>query len=181
MPVTQLVSRITRYDGEVESAEVLKRIAELEDRALAQYRITQTRTGLPLYPGIILRSADDAVKFLDERDYNIDRFTVTKISGPDELSQEDRDELDALRQLNESGRAMFGSQQWITDSVLLRPNNFFDGDWARSEAGNRLGAYDYQLDEWPFGDTDWSVAAGELLEAEYLSVEFGDVTFWGAN
>jgi hypothetical protein len=95
------------------------------------------------------------------------------------LSLGDEEELEQLRKLNEAGRNQFGFERWITFSVLLRSDDYCDSGWARDQAAEKLGVSNYRLDEWPLAGINWTAAATELLEADYLPVDFNGVKFWG--
>jgi hypothetical protein len=165
--------RITPAAIEIESADILKRIAELEDAAPAAFRLVRNRTRGQLTP--VFPSMTAALAYLEEEDLNPERFTVKEVKG--ELTGDDQKELDELRKLNDAGRAQFGSTPWITAGVLLRRDEECDEDWARDQARAELGVS--YVDDWPLSLIDWSEAARDLLEADYLSVELDGTTYWG--
>ena len=184
MPVL-LASRITPGDMTIESADVLKRIVELEDlrvkeAQLSVYKITRNRNGENLFTPSTLRNKADAVAYLDSRDYDQTRFNISRVRGP-EFSEDDKAELIRLQVLNDTGRSEFGSQRWITDSVQLLSDDFCDSDWARQQAVERLKISTYRLDEWPFNNVDWGELGGELLESEYTQIDFNGFTYWGKS
>lgn len=174
-------TRITPADTVFESAEVLNRIAELEDSAaIVRYRVTQRRNGRVLSPESgILRTFAEAVDFLDERDYNQARFTIDPVKGL--LSDEDQQELALLKKLNEAGRDQFGSPQWVTAGVRLYSDEFFTEEWARNRAVTQLKIASYRLDEWPLSLIAWDHAAQAVLDDKYTSVDFGNEVFWGSD
>lgn len=174
-------TRITPADTVFESAEVLNRIAELEDSAaVVRYRVIQKRNGQILNPvDRTLRTVADAENYLDERDYNQARFTIEPVKGP--LSDEDQQELTLLKKLNEAGRDRFGSPQWVTAGVRLYSDEFFTEEWARNRAVTQLKIASYRLDEWPLSLIAWDSAVEQLLDDNYTSVGFGGQTFWGSD
>lgn len=174
-------TRITPADTVFESAEVLNRIAELEDgAAVVRYRVTQKRNGQALNPADrTLRTYAEAVDFLDERDYNQARFTIEPVKGP--LSDEDQEELTLLKKLNEDGRDRFGSPQWITAGVRMYNDEYFTEDWARNRTVAKLNVAPYRLDEWPLNLIAWDHATQAVLDDKYTSVDFGNEVFWGSD
>jgi len=165
--------RITPKAVEIESADILKRIAELEDAAPAAFRLVRNRSGGQLTP--VFPSRFTALTYLDEEDLNPERFTVKEVKG--EFIGDDQVELNELRKLNDAGRSQFGSTQWITAGVLLRRDEDCDEDWAQDQARAELGVP--YVDIWPLSLIDWSEAARDLLESDYLSVVFDGTTYWG--
>ena len=166
-------NRITPKAVEIESADILKRIAELEDAAPAAFRLVRNRSGGQLTP--VFPSRFTALTYLDEEDLNPERFTVKEVKG--EFIGDDQVELNELRKLNDAGRSQFGSTQWITAGVLLRRDEDCDEDWAQDQARAELGVP--YVDIWPLSLIDWSEAARDLLESDYLSVVFDGTTYWG--
>jgi hypothetical protein len=179
MPALAL-NKITSTDTVIESAEVLKRIAELADTRTVAYIIKQNRTSndFPFaYQSFSTREA--AVNWLDERDYQVTRFTVSeRITG---LTDTEQDELAKLEELNSAGRTLFGPTAWITDSVRLYNDEFFSEAWARNQTRRRLGISAAQLNEWPLSLINWDHAVAALLDDKYRYVQFNDVTFWGST
>lgn len=175
VPVQRSVGgeRITPAAVEIESADVLKRIAELEDAAPAAFRLVRNRSKGQLTP--VFPSMTAALAYLDEEDLDPERFTVKEVIG--ELTGDDQKELNQLRKLNDAGRLQFGSTPWITAGVLLRRDEDCDDDWAQDQARAELNVP--YVDVWPLDQIDWSAAATDLLESKYLTVDFNGTTYWG--
>jgi hypothetical protein len=170
--------KISSTDYSIESADVLNRIAEL-DAVEGGYSIRRTSNvidGGPLFTTRQFDSERAARAYLDDQDYNPDRFTFEKIRD-DSLTQE----LENLRELNDRGRIAFGPYRWITQGILLHARGYFDDKWARARAVNDLKISDYQLDEWPLSFVDWNNAARELRDAEYTDVMYDGTYFWGSD
>ena len=70
--------------------QVTRRISELEESGDTEYKITRDRNGEVLEDGF--PSEDDAYEYLDDNDYDRDRFTVD--GG---LDEDDQEELENLR------------------------------------------------------------------------------------
>lgn len=165
--------RITPSAAAINSTDVINRIAQLEDTP-DNYTIIRTKTGARLVFSITFTSEADALSYLDDRDYNVDRFTITP-----QRSAADTEELKLLRTLNSDGGARFGLSQW-TSGVQLSEDGTFTEEWAQNEAIRRLKIADSSvLNEWPLSEIDWGDAAQNLLDAEYYSVTVGTETFWG--
>jgi hypothetical protein len=174
---------IKNTDYQVDSADVLKRIAELEEsNRTLRYRITRNRNGVIFTSE--LETSEAARQYLDERDFQPDRFTVDAYQVTvRSLGDSDQNELTALRSLNRDGKASFGSFRWVTDNVRLHARSYFDSAWARDRAQTVLGiGPSEQLDEWPLSlIRDWEYAARQLRDREYTAVLYDGVYYWGCD
>lgn len=177
-------------DTEIDSANVIERIAELEDELRRQgdksWRIIRNRTGTVLTDGSpdgaeprTFRTSFEARAFLDTGDYNQDRFEIRYV--PAGLSENDSAELNRLRELDRDGQDTFGVLAWRDLGVLLRPDGYFDEDWAKDQARDELGIGRSRLDEWPLNLVDWDDAAQQRLDGSYSKVAFEGNDFYGRN
>jgi hypothetical protein len=173
-------ARITPSATTIESADILKRIAELEDNRPAVEKITINRSSSgELFTYKNFATLTEAREYLDLRDYNLDRFTIQ--GGPVALSLDDQEELRELKELNDAGRTAFGSPQWITAGVKLYNDEFFTEEWARNKTVEQLGVSFYRLDEWPLSLIAWDDAVEQRLNDNYTRIAFGDQIFWGSD
>lgn len=175
--------RITASDLAIESSDVLNRIAELEGRpktsGISAVVRRNPRPGQERVLGSFAAIAD-AVAFIDDNDYDRTRVGV-EITGGGGDRTADIDELDRLRRLNEAGRAMFGSSQWITSGVRLYEAEFFDSDWARDQAAEELNIDRDDTSSWPLSLIDWDSAAEYRRDLDYLRIQFDGENYYGVN
>ncbi len=184
--VTQAAGQaITATDDEITSTAVNDRVAELETKGTGlAFTVTRDRTRelLPGFGGkpLTFNTAARAIEYLDDLDFDPARFTVNTVPS---LTADETAELNGLRNLAQAGRLIFGFDRWNTTKVLLRPDRYFSRDWARQQAGEKFGLRADQVIEttWPFAFTDWSEAARDLKENQYLRIYAFDEgkVFWG--
>jgi hypothetical protein len=173
--------RITVSDEEIESSAILTRIAELQDRKReTRYNVVRRspRSGQARVIGGRYGSFQAAVTFIDDNDYDIAKVGVEVIGGEGNLA--DAEELEKLEALNQAGLTVFGSNQWITQSVRLYNGSFFDENWARNQAAEELPD-PQNVDSWPYTLIDWDYAANERLSTDYRRVEFDYTNYYGVN
>ena len=110
---------------------------------------------------------DDVIDSRDvtERIAELDELTH------DEITVEDRAELDMLRSLASEGEQ--ASEDWPHGATLIRDSYFVT---YAQELAEDIGAIDESA-RWPATCIDWEQAAGEL-QMDYTSVEFDGVTYW---
>jgi hypothetical protein len=171
---------ISISDDDINSADVIRRIAELED-ALAKaprYVITRqiVREGQDRELGRF-KTAVAAEEFISFNDYNRGRVDVDIADA--KLNEEDEAELESLQRLSAAGRTLFGTTQW-TNGVLLQCSGFFDASWARGLAADELKPLD-GVDSWPLNLVDWEEAADQRRDSDYLRIEFDDENYWGVR
>lgn len=85
---------------------------------------------------------------------------------------EEGEELTTLKALAEEGES---SPDWPHGETLIRDSYF--RDYAEQLADD-IGAIDTRKSRgWPLDYIDWDAAA-EALQQDYMSVDFGGVTYW---
>lgn len=87
-----------------------------------------------------------------------------------DFAEDEQEELEILQALAEEGS---GSPDWQHGETLIR-DSYFE-TWAQ-EFAEEIGAIKKSV-VWPYTFIDWERAASELQQ-DYMSVEFGDVTYW---
>ena len=114
---------------------------------------------------------DNGQDIIDSRDV-IERVAeLTKKAEDVGLTDEERDELDALADL--ASEAEGYTSDWVYGEALIR-DSYFE-EYAR-ELADDIGAIDANA-SWPLGCIDWERAASELQQ-DYTSVDFDGVTYW---
>lgn len=176
------LNRINTDVNEITNGQVLARIAELEDATssaprYAVRRLT-ARAGQELELGRF-ETEKLAFEFIDFNDYDGFRLKVDNDAAP-ALDADDQEELDRLRDLSEAGMRQFGSYEWISANIVLHDVSYFDRTWARQQAQDEFGP-DANLDDWPLDQIDWDEAADQRRDGDYVAVNFGTETYWGAN
>lgn len=174
--------RISSIDMAIESSDVRLRITELEGRPRVVTSAVVRRNPRPGQDRVLgsFAAIVDAVAFIDNNDYDKTRVGVEITSGGD--NEADRLELERLRLLNDAGMSVFGDVQWTTGGVRLYESDFFDSDWARSQAQEELNLADSSdLDSWPLSLIDWDRAAEYRRDLDYSRVVFDGVNYYGSN
>lgn len=94
-------------------------------------------------------------------------------NDPDEdiLTEDEREELEALTKLDEQGESV---EDWAFGVTLIRDSYFTE--YAK-ELADDIGAIEGADMRWPNYCIDWEWAAKEL-QMDYTSVDFDGVTYW---
>lgn len=154
---------IDGYTTIIQSDNVRNRISDLEEDR--PYDVIRLRDN-----GVI-ESFDvyyEAQSFIEDEDYNVTRVAVRM----QELDDEDAEELSSLRSLVD--------QVAVSGDWTLYNESYFDVEWARDEAAEKLSVSRYTLDEWPLSQIDWDEAATELRDDRYnYTYGFDNTTFYG--
>lgn len=98
---------------------------------------------------------------------------IDELEGEDELDDDDREELAALRAFAEEGESL---SDWQYGETLIR-DSYFE-DYAR-ELAEDIGAVNPNA-SWPLTYIDWE-AASDALKMDYTSLDFDGVTYWGRS
>jgi hypothetical protein len=151
---------IDQYDTTIDDTQVDNRIDELEGEI--GYNVVRLRNGEVL---ATFGDEEDAEAYIRDEDYDRARVDVQE----QELGEDDRWELDNLRELRDT--------LGISNSYTLYNESYFDADWAREQAQDELNVSSSVLDEWPLDQLDWDDAARERRDARYPE----DIVFDGAS
>lgn len=95
------------------------------------------------------------------------------VSNMNELDDDERTELAALRRLAEEGE---GLADWRYGETLIRDSYFTE--WAQEYAEDNGAIPEANI--WPGSYIDWEAAA-DALKMDYTSVDFDGVTYWGRS
>jgi hypothetical protein len=159
------MAEIDGYNTTIEKSDVENRIDELEDSA--GYDVIRLRNDNVLAS---FSDEDEAGQYIEDEDYNPERIVIRR----QELDEDDARELRDLRRLID---AVDVSGDWT-----LYNDNFFDADWAKSEATDQLGVPRDAVYEWPLDLVDWDDAARERRDALYeYAYLFDGTTFYGSE
>jgi antirestriction protein len=107
---------------------------------------------------------------IDSRDV-IERIAELEALLHDEITVEDRTELDMLYQLASEGEQY--APDWQHGAALIRDSYFVT---YAQELAEDIGALEHRH-EWPGRHIDWEAAAEEL-QTDYTSIEWDGVTYW---
>ena len=107
---------------------------------------------------------------IDSRDV-IERLAELDALAHDEITVEERAEMDMLRALAHDGEQASGDWQYGT--TLIRDSYFVK---YAQESAEDIGAIDDDA-RWPHTSIDWDDAARDL-RMDYTSIEFNGVTYW---
>lgn len=105
--------------------------------------------------------------WIDSRDL-IEELAAFEAADEDELDEDDRERMQAIRELADSG-----IEDWQYGATLIHEDNF--EDYAR-ELAEDIGAIDKDA-SWPNTYIDWPAAADALGE-DYTTVEFLGDTYY---
>jgi hypothetical protein len=155
---------IDRYDTTIDDGDVDSRIEDLESEL--GYEVVRVRNDEVLAE---YDDEDEAEQYIQDEDYDTARVIVRE----KELDDDDRTELDNLRELRDD----LGGE---SVTYTLYNESFFDDDWAREQASDELGIARGQVDEWPLSLLDWTGdVATERRDALYPNeVEYDGTTFY---
>jgi hypothetical protein len=96
---------------------------------------------------------------------------IAYLDDEEELDDDERDELEALRALAEEAEGY--CPDWPYGATLIL-DSYFE-EYAEQFADD-IGAIDRDA-SWPLSCIDWERAAREL-QMDYTSIDFGGVTYW---
>jgi hypothetical protein len=150
------------------------RIKELKKATATAYEVVRVRNDEVLAGGYA--DEDDARRYITDNDYDTDRVIVRK-TDPDE---EDVDELTGLQDLNAECERKFGSA-WSEDRIVLYRESYFDAEWARRQAVEKLGVGVGDTRSWPLALVNWDAAAVQRRESDYALVPFDGEKYYGKD
>ena len=158
------MTEINGYNTIIDKSEVEARIGELEDGC--GYDVVRTRNDEVLST---FDNEDKAAQYIVDEDYNPERVVVR----PAKLDDSDAEELRGLRRL-------ISDVDEDSDWTLYNAD-YFDADWARNEARDKLPA-GVDFDAWPLDMIDWDDAAGNQRDALYpYEYTFDGAAFYGED
>ncbi len=160
-----MADSISNSEDIIDSRDVIKRIAELEDeRDMLDGEVEDART------------QRDEESNKDEPDGEVLAGLNGDIDAAEQVLAEwnesdDGVELKALQSLQEQAE---GYTDWTHGATLIRDSYFetYARDLAEDLHGDSMGKA-----EWPFTCIDWEKAAREL-QADYTGVDFDGIDYW---
>jgi hypothetical protein len=155
----------------INSDAVANRIKELSNRE-STWNVVRLRNNevMNLTPFTV---RDDAVRFIDERDYNPARVTVRLTGIGDAGSRE----LDSLRELQDKVVGVIRQSTWTVYGA-----GYFTARWVRGQVMDELGVTASALDRWPLNELDWEAIAVKRQEDRFPNAyNYRGATFRGSD
>lgn len=159
---------ITNTQNIIDSRDIIARLEYLQGVATeAQQYAASTRQELAsLLPGVEITDelADDVDNLWTAED-------GTEYGSPKDWSEEDWEELQALKSLAVEGESATGAG-WESGKALVHESYFTE--YAEDSAES---IYGFDSSIWPFTHINWELAADELKQ-DYHRLDFGGETFY---